>query len=659
MKVKLLLLIIPTLFFSACSVNKLISDANLSFANREYFVATEKYRTLNQKIKNKEQRAEVYFCLGESYRQLGEYTKASIWYKNAIKSGMKDSTLALRFADALRGAGKPKEAEQIYEAEKKKNPENRWANNGIESIHKIQNLEKAPQLYQIENLKQVNSAGNDYMVQISPENKNEIWLSSSRPGLSGKKINPATGQKYSKFFTSTFDSIKQKWTVPSNPTIEIPGNSLDEDLALTISPNQNLMVVARQSFSSEKPLRSKLFVAQQTSENHSHLAPISFTTDNSDYTDPMISDDGQTLWFSSDRTGGEGGFDIWLSKIDANGNFSEPQNAGKQINTPGNERWPFLKPNGNLYFSSDFHPGFGGFDIFRAKTVNSEQWQITQLPPPINTNRDDLAIRFFGNHERGFLSSNRAGSAKVDVYSFYLPPKLFQCFGKIQDSETDTLLLDTNIRIVGSDGSSKTIRSVNGTFQASLNSDTDYAIVVFAKGYLSAQAKLSTRGLQQAREFNLDIRPVPTNKPIRMENITYEFGKAELTESAKASLEKLVDLLKLNPEAAIEISANTDDKGEAPYNLELSEKRAASVVQYLKEKGIQEKRLQSKGYGESRPVKVTHKLARQYEFLQEGQTLDLETIEQLPQENMKEIARSLNRRTEFRVVQAGTVFHSE
>ena len=189
-------------------------------------------------------------------------------------------------------------------------------------------------------------------------------------------------------------------------------------------------------------------------------------------------------------------------------------------------------------------------------------------------------------------------------------------------STAPLLLLDTNIRIVGSDGSSQTIRSVNGTFQASLNSDADYAIVVFAKGYLSAQAKLSTRGLQQAREFNLDIRPVPTNKPIRMENITYEFGKAELTESAKASLEKLVELLKLNPEAAIEISANTDDKGEAPYNLELSEKRAASVVQYLQEKGIQEKRLQSKGYGESRPVDT----------------------------NQTDAGRAQNRRVEFKVI---------
>ena len=267
MKVKLLLLIIPALFFSACSVNKLISDANLSFANREYFVATEKYRTLNQKVKDKEQRATIYFCLAESYRQLGDYNKASIWYKNAMKSGLRDSTLALRLADALRGAGKPKEAEAIYEVEKKKNPKNRWASNGMKSIQKIQDFEKAPQLYQIENLKQVNSAGNDYLVQISPVNKNEIWLSSSRPGLAGKKINPATGQKFSKFLTANFDSIKQKWTVPNNQTIEIPGNSLDEDLVLTNSPNQNPIVVARQSFSSEKPLKSKLFVAQKTSEN--------------------------------------------------------------------------------------------------------------------------------------------------------------------------------------------------------------------------------------------------------------------------------------------------------------------------------------------------------------------------------------------------------
>ncbi|MDO9040163.1 MAG: OmpA family protein, partial [Bacteroidota bacterium] len=225
-----------------------------------------------------------------------------------------------------------------------------------------------------------------------------------------------------------------------------------------------------------------------------------------------------------------------------------------------------------------------------------------------------------------------------------------QCFGKIHDSETDSILPDVNIRIVGSDGSSQKIRSVNGRFQASLNPESDYAIVVFANGYLNAQAKVSTRGLREAKEFEVDIRPIPTNKPIRIDIINYELGKWDLLPQAKTSLDKLVELLKLNPEAIIELSAHTDDIGDEKFNLELSEKRAASVVQYLTGKGIQEKNLKAKGYGESVPLKINAKLARQYEFLKEGDVLDSGTIEKIGSDNLKELARGLNRRTEFKVI---------
>ena len=389
-------------------------------------------------------------------------------------------------------------------------------------------------------------------------------------------------------------------------------------------------------------------------ENWTSPKLIPFSEDGADYTNPMISEDEKTLWFASNRSsGGKGGFDIWKSEIVGNGQFSEPQNVGNEINTYGNEIYPFEKPNGHLYFSSDFHPGIGGYDIFQAQ-LNNGQWQIDQLPPPVNSAGDDISIQFSGIQEKGFFSSNRKGSRGFDVYSFHLPPTLFQCFGKIHDSETDSILPDVNIRIVGSDGSSQKIRSVNGRFQAELNPESDYAIVVFAHGYLNAQAKLSTRGLRQAKEFEVDIRPVPTNKPIRIDNINYELGKWELLPQAKTSLDRLVDLLKLNPEAIVEVSAHTDNTGDEQLNMELSEKRAASVLEYLNQKGISAKNLKSKGYGESIPLIVNQKTARQYEFLRENDLLNDDTIEKLGSENLKEIVRGLNRRTEFRVLQSGS-----
>lgn len=658
MRIRLLILIVLVCIASACSVNKLISEANTSFSRKEYFTAAENYRLANQKVKNKSQKPVLYFRLAESYRHLGDYTKAAIWYKNAIRSGYKESPVELLYADALRGAGKPDEARILYEAELKKDPKNSAALNGMKSIKCIQEWKEVQELYLTENLKTINSITNDLVVQILPQQKQTIVLQSSREEIAGKKINPASGHKYADLFTTAFDSIKQKWPVPALLNEPVSVNSPEEELSLNFDPSGQLIVFVRTMSQNLQPV-SQLYSILKRGDHWTEPMLLPFQNDGADYLHPMITVDGKTLWFASNRAGGRGGFDVWSAKITGAGEFSEPENAGGQINTAGNELWPFQKPNGHFYFSSDFHPGIGGYDIFQAQKINSDQWSIEQLPPPVNSAGDDLAIQFYGNREKGFFASNRKGSRGLDSYSFLLPPKLFQCFGKIYDSETDSILPDVNIRVVGSDGSSQRIRSVNGRFQAFLNPESDFAIVVFANGYLNAQAKVSTRGLREAKEFELDIRSVPTNRPIRIENINYELGKWDLLPQSKTSLDKLVELLKLNPEAIIEISAHTDNRGDDQFNLELSEKRAGSVVQYLTEKGIPAINLKPKGYGENNPLRVTQKIARKYLFLHEGELLDAGTIDQLENENLKEIARGLNRRTEFSVRQADPVSGSK
>jgi peptidoglycan-associated lipoprotein len=653
MKIKFLILIAVALLGSACSVNKLISDADASFSRKEFFDAAEKFRLVNQKVKDKTIKSALYFKLAESYRQSGDYIKSAVWYRNAIRSGYKDPTLEIRHADALRGAGKPEEAKLIYETELKKDPKNSQAINGLESVRRIHEWKEIPELYIIENLKTINSAANDMVVQINPESEKSIFIKSSREEVPNKKINPVTGQKFADFFQSVYDTVKKRWILPELLSEHIVLNSTDEELFLNYSPSKDLLVFSRSVSQANLQATSQILFAQKKNGLWTSTAPIDFTVDGANYLQPMITENGKTLWFASDRPGGFGGFDIWKSEINETDTFSEPINAGAEINTPGDEFYPFEKPNGYFYFSSDFHPGLGGFDIFQAQKSGGK-WQIEQLPPPVNSIGDDLSIQFFGNLEKGFFTSNRKGSRGTDIYSFFLPPKLFQCFGKIHDSETDSILPDVNIRIVGSDGSSQKIRSVNGRFQASLNPESDYAIVVFANGYLNAQAKVSTRGLREAKEFEVDIKPIPTNKPIRIDNINYEMGKWDLLPQAKTSLDKLVELLKLNPEAIIELSAHTDDIGDEKFNLELSEKRAASVEQYLTGKGIQDKNLKAKGYGESVPLKINAKLARQYEFLNEGDVLDSGTIEKLGSDNLKDLARGLNRRTEFKVINTVT-----
>ena len=652
MKIIILIFIVVVVLSSSCSVNKLITDANNSFNRKEYFASSEKYRKAISKVKDKSQKSVIFFNMAESFRQMGNYSQAAIWYKNAIRSGNKSENIDLLYADALRGAGKPDDAKLIYDAELEKKPKSIWAINGIESIRRIKDWEEVPELYIIESLKSINSYSNDKIVQILPGKDKNICILSSREDILDKELNPVTGEKYCGFFTSTFDSTKQKWVMPELLKEPASLSSPDQEEYLNFDQNQHLIVFSKSISQDLKPAVSQLYFLLNENGKWTSPVPIPFSADGTDYSYPMISEDGKTLWFASNRAGGNGRFDIWKSEIKDPVAFGEPKNAGNEINTAGNEISPFQKPNGYVYFSSDFHPGIGGYDIFRAQK-NGEKYEIEQLPPPINSSGDDITVQFFGIQEKGFFSSNRKGSHGMDVYSFNLPPKLFQCFGKIHDSESDSILPDTNIRIVGSDGSSQKLRSVNGRFQASLNPETDYAIVVFANGYLNAQAKVSTKGLREAKEFELDIKPVPTNKPIKLDNINYELGKWELLPRAKVSLDKLVDLLKLNPEAIVEISAHTDNSGEEQFNLDLSQKRATSVVNYLKEKGISDGNLKAKGYGKMKPLIVSAKLAKQYEFLKVGEQLTAEVIEKLGTENLKEIARSLNRRTEFKVLKTG------
>jgi peptidoglycan-associated lipoprotein len=653
MKIKFQLLILVAFLSSACSVNKLISDADASFSRKEFFDASVKFKLATQKVKDKALKPPLFFKLAESFRESGDYTKAAVWYRNAIRSGYKDPMLEIRYADALRAAGKPEEAGLIYESELKKDNKNKQVINGMESIRLIKESKENPELYVVENLKTVNSISNDLIVQIMPGNDQTICLSSSRYEVPAKKINPVTGRKFSDFFLSVYDTVKKRWNLPQ--LIQEPRllNSPDEELFMNFSPSKKLVVFSKSVPRPALKANNQLYFIQEKDGQWTVPTMVPFTADGADYLQPMITADGKTLWFASDRSGGEGGLDIWKSEISEQGIFAEPVNAGNEINTSGNEMYPFEKPNGYFYFSSDFHPGLGGFDIFQAQK-NGGKWKIEYLPPPLNSSGDDLSIQFSGNREKGFFTSNRKGSRGADIYSFYLPPTLFQCFGHIKNSESDSILTDADIRIVGSDGSSQKIRSVNGSFQVSLNPESDYAIVVFANGYLNAQAKVSTRGLRKAKEFDVDIRPIPINRPIRIDNINYELGKWDLLPEAKASLEKIVELLKLNPEAIVELSAHTDDKGDDQFNIELSEKRAASVVQYLSEKGISTKNLKAKGYGESMPLKIDAKLAKQYQFLKVGDILNATTIEKLGSEDHKELARGLNRRTEFKVIQASS-----
>jgi peptidoglycan-associated lipoprotein len=364
---------------------------------------------------------------------------------------------------------------------------------------------------------------------------------------------------------------------------------------------------------------------------------------------PAIAPDGQTLYFVSNGKDGFGGNDIWKANVN-NGECKFIENLGNEINSSGDEMFPSVRADGTLYYSTNGKPGFGGLDIFKATPLKSGGWKVENLGLPINSSADDFGITFAGNTESGFFSTNRGDTKGYDaIWSFVLPELAYTIEGKVFD-EMGVIIPDASVRMVSSTGINARVQTKkDGTYRMKLDKDMDCVMLASARGYLNQKNKLNTQGLTASKTFKADFILSSITKPVKMENIFYEFGKWELTPASSSGLQVLVKLLNDNPNITIEISANTDFVGNNVANKTLSEKRAKSVVDYLIATGIASDRLTSVGNGEENPVLVDGTLAKKYTFLKVGDVLDENTILKLTIDQ-QEAANQINRRTEFRVL---------
>jgi peptidoglycan-associated lipoprotein len=370
---------------------------------------------------------------------------------------------------------------------------------------------------------------------------------------------------------------------------------------------------------------------------------------------PAPSIDGEYLYFVSDMPGGFGGKDIWRVAKDGAG-WGLPENLGETINTPADEMFPSFREDGRLYFSSDGRVGLGGLDIYEAtllpkeKESDPDKWQVIHLPAPLNSNADDFGITFLGKENRGFFSSNRDNKKFYDhIWSFYEPELEFSISGTITDNKGEALS-DAVIKVVGNNGvmtSAKTKK--NGSYKINLPKNADYVILGTCRGFLNNKSEVEIPNLEESKDFKIDFTLNSVSKPVKMNNIFYEFGSAKLTPESTDGLNDLVKLLNDNPNITIEIGAHTDHIGSEEANMKLSHERAMSVVNYLTEHGIEPARITPKGYGESTPVVPDRQLVIKYRFLKVNVPLTEEFITKLNSEQ-QEIAKQINRRTEFKVL---------
>jgi len=323
-----------------------------------------------------------------------------------------------------------------------------------------------------------------------------------------------------------------------------------------------------------------------------------------------LSQDEKTLYFVSDMPGGLGGTDIWYCELQSDGNWGEPQNSGPSINTSQNEMFPNTAADGTLYYSSDGLPGMGGLDIFWTKGAKSNWSKPVNLRFPVNSSGDDFAFITNVTNENevmGYLSSNRKGGVgNDDIYSFSnIKPKMILALkgvtvnkktGEILDAATVTLY--ANGRQILAKQSSK----MDGTFFFELTKETDYTVLGQKEKFYSDSAAVSTKGLTKSDTLSVTLRLEPLfeiGKAIAIQNIHYDFDKDNIRKDAAKILNELVRTLRDNPTLEIELGSHTDSRGIDIYNLDLSQRRARSVVNYLVSRGISRTRLTAKGYGET------------------------------------------------------------
>lgn len=656
---KLFLLFCIALLFASCGATRSLRQAEQSYARGEYFDAARHYKTAYTRTppKDRRQRGILAYKQGDCYRRINYTVKAKAAYMNAVRYRYPDTICHFYLAEMLRKNGEYAASIPYYNNYlayarsllDKKECKDSLAHIGLTSSILAQQWKKNPTRYQVKRVPILVSRRSDYSPMYAGDDPDVLYFTSTRNEAKGTDLNCITGMKSSDIFIARRNEKKQ-WQKPEPLASEV--NSEFEDGACSFSADGKTMYFTRCRTLPDAPAYAEIYTSQRAGAEWGTPQKCVIINDTlSSVAHPAMSPAGDYLYFVSDMPGGHGGLDLWRINITRDG-FGYVDNLGPDINTPGDEMFPTFAPDGTLYFSSTGHPGMGGLDIFRATTDSlTGRWHIENLQSPVNSQSDDFGMTFEpGAPNRGFFSSNRGDARGWDhIYTFELPEVHHLLRGLVYDKEGG-VLPDALVTLVGDDGTYLKINvKKDGTFTQELAPGRRYALLASCRGYLNNKEELATENINQDRRYDLEFPLSSITRPVLIENIFYEFDRADLTPQSAVALDELIQLLNDNPNVTIELAAHCDYKGNDDYNLRLSQRRAESVVRYLIKGGIASERLTPKGYGEQQPKTATNFTLKAAPFLKEGDVLTEEFIKNLPPEQ-QEICNAINRRTEFKVL---------
>ena len=636
---------------ASCGADAYMKKGDQYLAIGEYFDAAEQYKKAytNTPTKERTTRGQRAKKLAECYRRINFSQKAIAAYNNVIRYNQADSLTHLRLAQQLMKTGNYRQAEKAFAIAADSLPQSKIVKNGLLSAKNATQWKKDGSAYTVKRENVFASRRADYSPMLAGDDNDRLYFTSTRPSTKGDELSGITGTKTADIFFSQKDE-KGKWTKPQNIDTEL--NSDYDEGACSFSPDGRTMYLTQCKSDPSYPRYATICTSQRNDASWGKSTALTISKDTlSSFAHPAVSPDGQWLYFSSDMPGGYGGLDIWKIRLGKDGVEGGVENLGNKINTEGDEMFPTFRPNGDLYFSSNGHPGMGGLDIFIAKTDTMGNGYVIEHPGyPLNSEADDFGMTFEGLKNQGYFSSNRGDARGWDhIFSFYNPEIVQTVTGWVYEKDGYELPAAL-VYMVGNDGINLKLNvKGDGSFTQQIKPNVDYVFLGTCKGYLNHQQQLRVEPASESCDTVLQFPLASIMAPVLIDNIFYDFDRATLRPESKTSLDELVKLLNENPNITIELSAHCDYKGSAAYNKQLSQRRAESVVNYLIEKGIARERLTPVGYGKEKPKTIKKKVAERYEFLKADDVLSEEFIRQLKPEE-QEICNQLNRRTEFRVL---------
>jgi len=644
--------------------------AEKSFNESKYFDAIMLFDKAYPKAKGTKEKGFITYHIGVASQYIGDNKKAKENFERAMRFKYErvEPDLYVRLAQMQMQDAEYKEAKRNFEMAIKKDPNDEMAKKGLVAIDNVNDILANPTKHKVQPVKELNSEYYDWSISQFDKRGEEFIFSSTRKASKGNINDIVANEEYTDLYVTRADR-NGNFGEPKSVGDKI--NTEDHEASAVMYNGSNSILFTRCKKEKNKVSGCQIYTADKKGKNWSDPIRIPLT-DSLGYSvgHPATDRKGTFIVFSSDMPGGRGGKDLWIAEYNKRTKeWGKPENLGTAINTAGDEKFPTIGADGTLYFSSNGLPGIGGLDIFKATKIGtSNKWTRPEnMGTPINSSKDDHGIIFGRTGENsGYFSSSRLGKnemdQKSDIFKFDLPECALTIKGRVRDQDTKEPLVGATVTLTGSDGSTATIKTDSeGNFEFGkrgtgryVNKDVNYTLEYSHKTeekfWLTRKSKRTTVGDYCNETFYEDVELVCAIgcKPIIMPEVQYPLGKATLLVNDKVnsqdSLLFLYNIMIDNPTIRVQLESHTDCRDSDKRNLELSQRRAQTCVDYLISKGIDKSRLVAKGFGESEP-----------RVINEGgveKTLDCDMITGLKNSNnaLFEKYHQLNRRTTFSVI---------